>query len=207
MAAPHRFLFRLLVAVRLSRVAEDRGAGGEARPRRRLASRPARRRVQADRHGAADDIPLKGDYSRRDMERSARFHGIAEFRMPSRFPIPTQAPARIVLWQKAARPRACDADRAWRCTAPSSSTTSTSPTPTPRPRSRRRAGVDAAGGARGDRRSGDQGRAQARSRRRDRQGRLRLAVRLRRRRAVLGARPLRPGRDAGSRPEVGSWPR
>ena len=42
-------------------------------------------------------VPLKGDYSRRDMLRSARFHGIVEFRMPSRFPIPTQAAARIVL--------------------------------------------------------------------------------------------------------------
>jgi len=45
-------------------------------------------------------IPLKGDYSRRDMARSARFHGVAAFRMPSKFPIPSQAPARIVLWQK-----------------------------------------------------------------------------------------------------------
>jgi len=46
-------------------------------------------------------IPLKGDYSKRDFARSARFHGIAEFRMPSRFPIASQAPARIVLWLKA----------------------------------------------------------------------------------------------------------
>jgi 2-hydroxychromene-2-carboxylate isomerase len=46
-------------------------------------------------------IPLKGDYSRRDMLRSARFHGIDGFRMPSRFPIPTQAAARIVLVLKA----------------------------------------------------------------------------------------------------------
>ncbi len=43
-------------------------------------------------------IPLKGDYSKRDMARSARLHGVA-FRMPSKFPIPSQAPARIVLWQ------------------------------------------------------------------------------------------------------------
>ena len=43
------------------------------------------------------NVPLKGDYSRRDMARSARFHGIG-FRMPSKFPIATQAPARIVLW-------------------------------------------------------------------------------------------------------------
>ncbi|MDQ6917263.1 MAG: 2-hydroxychromene-2-carboxylate isomerase [Pseudomonadota bacterium] len=45
-------------------------------------------------------IPLKGDYSRRDMARSARFHGVAGFRIPSKFPIPSQAAARLVLWQK-----------------------------------------------------------------------------------------------------------
>ena len=43
-------------------------------------------------------IPLKGDYSRRDMHRSAAFHGVREFRVPSKFPIPSQAAARIVLW-------------------------------------------------------------------------------------------------------------
>lgn len=47
------------------------------------------------------DVPMKGDYSRRDFVRSARFHGIEGFRMPSRFPIATQAPARILLWAKA----------------------------------------------------------------------------------------------------------
>ena len=46
------------------------------------------------------EVPLKGDYSRRDMARSAAFHGVRDFRMPSRFPIPSQAPARIVLWLK-----------------------------------------------------------------------------------------------------------
>ena len=51
-------------------------------------------------------IPLKGDYTRRDLPRSARFHGV-EFRMPSKFPIPTQAPARIVLWQRELDPGAC----------------------------------------------------------------------------------------------------
>jgi len=45
-------------------------------------------------------IPLKGDYSRHDMARSARLYGVTDFRMPSKFPIPSQAPARIVLWQK-----------------------------------------------------------------------------------------------------------
>ncbi|MEO8305248.1 MAG: 2-hydroxychromene-2-carboxylate isomerase [Betaproteobacteria bacterium] len=46
-------------------------------------------------------IPLKGGYSKRDFARSARFHDIGDFRMPSKFPISSQAPARIVLWQKA----------------------------------------------------------------------------------------------------------
>ena len=50
------------------------------------------------------EIPLKGDYSRRDMERSARYHGIGAFRMPSKFPLPTQAAARILLWAKATHP-------------------------------------------------------------------------------------------------------
>jgi 2-hydroxychromene-2-carboxylate isomerase len=50
------------------------------------------------------EIPLKGDYSRRDFERSARFHGIADFRLPAPFPIPTQAAARIMLWAKANDP-------------------------------------------------------------------------------------------------------
>jgi 2-hydroxychromene-2-carboxylate isomerase len=45
-------------------------------------------------------VPLKGDYSRRDMARSAKFHGVEGFRMPSTFPIATQAPARIVLWAR-----------------------------------------------------------------------------------------------------------
>ena len=48
-------------------------------------------------------VPIKGDYSRRDFERSARFHGIA-FRMPPVFPIASQAPSRIVLWGKARDP-------------------------------------------------------------------------------------------------------
>ena len=50
------------------------------------------------------NYPLKGDYSRHDILRSARFHGVTDIRMPSRFPIPTQAAARIVLWQKQTDP-------------------------------------------------------------------------------------------------------
>ena len=48
-------------------------------------------------------IPIKGDYSRRDFERSARFHGVP-FRMPPVFPIASQAPSRIVLWAKSRDP-------------------------------------------------------------------------------------------------------
>jgi 2-hydroxychromene-2-carboxylate isomerase len=49
-------------------------------------------------------VPLKGDYARRDMARSAAYHGVRDFRMPSRFPIPSQAPARIVVWLRARDP-------------------------------------------------------------------------------------------------------
>jgi len=48
-------------------------------------------------------IPIKGDYTKRDLPRSARFHGVA-LNMPAKFPIATQAPARIVLWQRACDP-------------------------------------------------------------------------------------------------------
>lgn len=41
--------------------------------------------------------PVKAAYSWRDLERSARFHGIA-YRQPSRFPQSTQAAARAMLW-------------------------------------------------------------------------------------------------------------
>jgi len=45
------------------------------------------------------EVPVKGPYSRHDFARSARFHGV-EFRMPPVFPIPSQAPARMVLWAR-----------------------------------------------------------------------------------------------------------
>ena len=43
------------------------------------------------------DYPLKGDYSRRDFARSARFHGV-KFNMPEKFPISTVNAARALLW-------------------------------------------------------------------------------------------------------------
>jgi 2-hydroxychromene-2-carboxylate isomerase len=43
------------------------------------------------------ELPLKGEYSRRDFERSARFHGVA-FSLPTPFPIGTVTAARALLW-------------------------------------------------------------------------------------------------------------
>lgn len=54
------------------------------------------------------EVPVKGPYSKRDFARSARFHGI-EFRMPPVFPIPSQAPARMVLWAREKDPAAAAA--------------------------------------------------------------------------------------------------
>jgi 2-hydroxychromene-2-carboxylate isomerase len=45
-------------------------------------------------------IPLKGNYSVHDFQRTARFHGIP-YKMPDTFPISTQAAARAVLWTQA----------------------------------------------------------------------------------------------------------
>ncbi|HEX7643722.1 MAG TPA: 2-hydroxychromene-2-carboxylate isomerase [Burkholderiaceae bacterium] len=45
-------------------------------------------------------VPLKGEYSLHDFQRTARFHGIA-FNFPSVFPIASQHAARAVLWLQA----------------------------------------------------------------------------------------------------------
>ena len=73
-----------------------------ARHGRRVDWHPVLLGVVFKQTGAAPltQVPLKGDYSKRDMARSARFHGIDSFRMPSKFPIPSQAAARIVLWSR-----------------------------------------------------------------------------------------------------------
>lgn len=42
-------------------------------------------------------IPLKGEYALHDMARSARLFDVP-FRLPRRFPIPTQHAARLTLW-------------------------------------------------------------------------------------------------------------
>ncbi len=49
------------------------------------------------------DIPMKGDYSRHDMARSARLAGIA-FRLPEKFPISTVLAARVFLVLQAGAP-------------------------------------------------------------------------------------------------------
>src|SRR5258706_8184109 len=54
------------------------------------------------------EIPIKGAYSKRDFERSARLMKIP-FSMPSLFPIPSQAPARVMLWIASRSPEAAKA--------------------------------------------------------------------------------------------------
>jgi 2-hydroxychromene-2-carboxylate isomerase len=48
-------------------------------------------------------VPLKGEYSRRDFARTARLFGVP-FAMPAKFPIPAQAPSRAVLWARTQDP-------------------------------------------------------------------------------------------------------
>ncbi|NUU01667.1 2-hydroxychromene-2-carboxylate isomerase [Herbaspirillum robiniae] len=48
-------------------------------------------------------IPVKGEYSRHDMGRTARFHNIY-FKEPGNFPIGTQVAARAALWVQEQQP-------------------------------------------------------------------------------------------------------
>ncbi len=43
------------------------------------------------------DVPIKGEYSKHDWERLGRMMGVP-YRLPSKFPIPTQAAARAYYW-------------------------------------------------------------------------------------------------------------
>lgn len=43
------------------------------------------------------EIPVKGDYSRHDFDRSARFLGVP-FKLPAKFPLATQVAARAYYW-------------------------------------------------------------------------------------------------------------
>jgi 2-hydroxychromene-2-carboxylate isomerase len=49
------------------------------------------------------EVPVKGPYSKHDFFRSARYHAVP-FNMPPVFPIPAQAPSRVMLWAKAGSP-------------------------------------------------------------------------------------------------------
>lgn len=49
------------------------------------------------------EIPLKGDYAKRDFARSAAFHGVP-FKMPSNFPISGVAPSRAFYWMDQKNP-------------------------------------------------------------------------------------------------------
>lgn len=49
------------------------------------------------------NIPVKGEYSRHDMERTARFHNIF-YKAPSHFPVGTQVAARATLWVQQTQP-------------------------------------------------------------------------------------------------------
>ena len=58
--------------------------------------------------GPLPSLPLKGDYARRDMPRTARFYGV-EFKMPDQFPIVTLAPARAICWLREKAPEKVEA--------------------------------------------------------------------------------------------------
>ena len=49
-------------------------------------------------------LPMKGDYARRDFARSAKFFGV-EYRLPSVFPIASQAPTRAFYWLNRTDPK------------------------------------------------------------------------------------------------------
>jgi 2-hydroxychromene-2-carboxylate isomerase len=78
-----------------SRLAED----FEKRVGRRMTWRPFLLGPVFKLTGSAPlvDIPLKGDYAKRDFVRSARIHGVP-FRYPEKFPIGTVAAMRAFYW-------------------------------------------------------------------------------------------------------------
>ena len=104
MAAPLEFWFD--VSSPYGYLAAQRIEALAARHGRTVDWRPMLLGVVFKATGAAPltEVPMKGPYSRRDFVRSARFHGIDGFSMPSRFPIPTQAAGRILLWAKSRDP-------------------------------------------------------------------------------------------------------
>ena len=114
-AAPIEFWFEF--SSPYGYIASQLVPGLEARTGRRVEWRPFLLGPVFKANGQAPlvDIPMKGDYSRRDFVRTARFHGVP-FAMPAKFPIGTVAALRAFYWmdqQDPARARAL-ADRLYR---------------------------------------------------------------------------------------------
>ena len=83
------------------------------------------------------DQPMKGPYSRHDMLRSARLHGIA-FSVPDNFPVNSIAACRAFYWLAESDAAARPTTSRWRSTAATSPRTATSAGPRPWSRRRRR---------------------------------------------------------------------
>lgn len=82
---------------------------------RRVTWRPVLLGVIFKGTGAAPlmNVPVKGEYARRDWQRISALTGIA-YQEPTRFPIPTQAAARALLYGREQQPeRAGELARAW----------------------------------------------------------------------------------------------
>src|SRR3954471_16805717 len=79
--------------------ASERIDGIAARHAREVTWRPYLLGVAFKTTGMAPllSIPIKGEYTRRDVSRTARLMGIA-YREPSRLPIVTLTPARAFYW-------------------------------------------------------------------------------------------------------------
>jgi len=50
------------------------------------------------------NVPMKGEYAKRDFARSAKYYGV-EYKLPSAFPISSQAPARAFYWLNGKDPK------------------------------------------------------------------------------------------------------
>jgi 2-hydroxychromene-2-carboxylate isomerase len=91
-----------LAATRISQLAGKYGRGVEWKPILLGAV------FKVTGSGPLPSLPLKGPYSKRDMERSARFFGVP-FKLPDPFPVSTQAPARAIYWLEQTKPERIEA--------------------------------------------------------------------------------------------------
>lgn len=112
MAAPIAFYFDFaspygyFASTRIDAIAERSGRACVWKP---ILLGPA---FKASGNARLIDQPLKGEYSRRDWERTARLMAVP-YRFPDPFPVATLAPARVYWWLEAGDPdRAKDYARA-----------------------------------------------------------------------------------------------